>query len=124
MKYLYVIIGGGLGALLRYISTEIITKINCINFPFGTLFVNIFGSFLIGLFYKLFENDIIPQEYRILIITGFLGGYTTFSTYSMETAQNIINGNINIGIINLLANNILCILFVVLGLILGKIIIK
>jgi CrcB protein len=116
--------GGGLGAFSRYISTQFINNILKMNFPMGTLFVNTAGSFLIGFLYKTFETYIIPIELRLFIITGFLGGYTTFSTYSLETVQYIMDGNYKQALINIILNNILCIIFVFLGIIISKTIIK
>jgi len=123
MNIIFVFIGGGLGALSRYICVQHISNKFILNFPFGTLFVNSIGSLIIGFLYKTFETYIIPIELRLLIITGFLGGYTTFSTYSLETVQCFITGNYKQAILNILLNNILCILFVVFGLLISKAII-
>jgi CrcB protein len=119
MKLLFVFIGGGLGALSRYISSQFINSIFKIDFPAGTLFVNTAGALLIGFLYKIFETYIIPIELRLFIITGFLGGYTTFSTYSLETVQYIMNGNYKQALLNVIMNNILCIMFVITGIIIG-----
>ena len=124
MNLLFVFMGGGLGAFSRYISMQFINNILKMNFPTGTLFVNTVGSLLIGFLYKTFETYIVPIELRLFIITGFLGGYTTFSTYSLETAQYIINGNYKQALINIILNNILCIVFVIFGIIVSKAIIK
>jgi len=123
MNIIYIFIGGGLGALSRYICVQHICNKFMQDFPLGTLFVNVIGSLLIGFLYKTFETYIIPTELRLFIITGFLGGYTTFSTYSLETVQYIMNGNYKQALFNILLNNILCILFVVFGIIISKAII-
>jgi CrcB protein len=123
MNYLFVLIGGGIGALLRYITTEFIKSIINIKFSVGILFVNCIGSLIIGFLTNLFGNISIDIKWKLLVITGFLGGYTTFSTYSLETVQYLINGNIKQAFMNIFLNNILCILFVLFGMWISKIII-
>jgi CrcB protein len=121
MNYLCVIIGGGIGALSRYFSTRFINSSVNIKFPSGTLFVNCIGALLIGFLINVFGVSSIDNKWKLLMITGFLGGYTTFSAYSLETAQYFMNGDIKHALVNILLNNILCILFVLLGMWLNKI---
>jgi len=116
MAYLAVVLGGGIGALLRYLSTQLINSILKIQFSFGTIFVNCVGALLIGFLVNFFDLYSLNPKWRLLIITGFLGGYTTFSAYSLETVQYFLNGNIKYAILNILINNVLCILFVLFGL--------
>jgi len=116
MAYILVILGGGIGALLRYISTQSVSAVYKTHSSLGTLLVNCVGALLIGFLINFFELHSLNAKWRLLLITGFLGGYTTFSAYSLETVQYFMNGNIKYGIINIFANNILCILFVLLGL--------
>jgi CrcB protein len=120
MNYLYIIIGGGIGALLRYFSTQFINWSVNAQFPSGTLFVNCVGALLIGFLAAVFDLFSINTKWKLLITTGFLGGYTTFSTYSLETAQFFMNGNIRHALMNIVLNNVLCIVFVVLGMWLNK----
>jgi CrcB protein len=122
MNYLCIAIGGGIGALLRYFSSQFINSAINIKFPFGTLFVNCIGALLIGFLVNVFDLFSLTIRWKLFLITGFLGGYTTFSAYSLETVQYFINGNIKHALINIFLNNVLCILFVLLGMWLNKII--
>jgi CrcB protein len=123
MNYLCIVIGGGVGALSRYFSGRFINSSVNIKFPLGTLFVNCLGALLIGFLAAVFDRHSVNVKWRLFLITGFLGGYTTFSAYSLETAQYFINGNIKHAVVNILLNNVLCISFVLLGIWLNKIII-
>ena len=120
MSLIYIVIGGGVGALLRYFSSQFVNSLYNKNFSLGTIFVNCVGALLIGFLINIFDMFGINTKLKLLIITGFLGGYTTFSTYSIETVNYFINGNIKYGVLNILLNNILCILFALLGLWLNK----
>jgi CrcB protein len=122
MNYLFIIIGGGIGALLRYSSTQIINNMFNNKFILGTIVVNCIGALLIGFLMGLFDIFSINIRWKLFIITGFLGGYTTFSAYSYETANYLMNGNIKYAIMNIAFTNVLCILFVLLGIWLNRII--
>jgi CrcB protein len=122
--YFCIIIGGGLGALLRYLSSNFINSLFSLRFPLGTLFVNSTGSFIIGFLINFFDLFNINIKIKLFLITGFLGGYTTFSAYSLETVQYCINGNIKQAILNIVLNTILCMVFVFIGIWVNKIIIK
>ncbi|MDR1132562.1 MAG: fluoride efflux transporter CrcB [Synergistaceae bacterium] len=119
---LYIAIGGGIGALSRYFSSQFINSFTTAKFPFGTMAVNCVGALGIGFLINIFDMFSINVKWKLFLITGFLGGYTTFSTYSLETVQYLINGNIKHAVMNILSSNILCILFVLLGMWLNKMI--
>jgi CrcB protein len=115
MRCLFVALGGGIGALLRYLSSEFVKKIFDTPFPAGTFAVNAAGSFLIGVLFTLFETRLLPEEFRLFAITGFLGGYTTFSSYSLEAARLLLSGDTKLFLANVLLSNIVCIAFALAG---------
>jgi len=122
MSGIYVVIGGGIGALSRYFTSQFVNNLYNKTFSLGTVFVNCIGALLIGFLINIFDIFSVNPRWKLLIITGFLGGYTTFSAYSLETVNYFLSGNIKYGILNILLNNVLCILFVLLGIWLNKII--
>ena len=87
MRILFLIGAGGfLGSIARYLTQQGIGKILPVVFPFGTFIVNIAGCFLIGVLYAFSDrSNLMSQEWRLFLTTGFCGGFTTFSTFSMES---------------------------------------
>jgi CrcB protein len=120
MNYILVVIGGGVGALLRYVSTQGINSIFNNKFTLGTFFVNCVGSLLIGFMINIFNIFSMEEKWKLLLVTGFLGGYTTYSAYSYETIHYLINGNIKYALVNIMIHNIVCLLLVLLGIWLNK----
>ena len=87
MLYLIVFIGAGIGGALRHGVNVGATKLFGFGFPIGTFIVNVVGSFIMGLFAGYFAYRAgIPQHVRLFLTTGFLGGFTTFSTFSLDAA--------------------------------------
>ena len=92
-RYLFVMVGAGLGGLARYaLATWIMTK-SGVRFPLGTFVVNASGSFLIGLLMTLLTQRFQPHpNWRLFLVVGVLGGYTTFSSFEYETLQAVRDG--------------------------------
>ena len=88
----YVIVGSSLGGAARYLSQEFVQKNFPSFIPLSTLSVNIVGSFIIGIIYALAEKSKISPEVRILIATGFCGGFTTFSSFAFENVKLMQDG--------------------------------
>jgi fluoride exporter len=91
---LYVGIGGGLGSILRYVVQVFVGRHVPLIFPLGTFLVNCSGCFLIGIFYSLASKyTTITPEWRLFLITGICGGFTTFSTYSYDGLMLLKQGS-------------------------------
>jgi CrcB protein len=87
MLYLIVFLGAGIGGAMRHGVNVGAAKLLGYGFPFGTFIVNVVGSFLMGLFAGYFAyRDGVPQHVRLFLTTGILGGFTTFSTFSLDAA--------------------------------------
>jgi CrcB protein len=85
------------------------------HFPWGTLAVNVIGSFLIGVLFQLFDQLIVSPDVKLLVLTGGLGAFTTFSTYSLDTFNLIQDGKIGLGLFNLAVSTLAGIIAVFLG---------
>ncbi|MEJ2104139.1 MAG: fluoride efflux transporter CrcB [Ignavibacteriaceae bacterium] len=122
--YLIVALGSGIGGFLRYVISDLIYKYASSLFPYGTLTVNIIGSFLLGfiLFY-LDALKLISSEMRLFLTVGLCGGLTTFSTFSYETVKLIQNSEYLLAGSNLLLNIFVTILAVFLAAFISKLII-
>jgi len=103
---IYVGIGGFFGAISRYLVAGFVQKYFDTLFPVGTLSVNVLGSFIIG-FMAMFFAQVIAPEYKALVITGFLGALTTFSTFSLENVNMIQDGDYTKLIVNITLNILL-----------------
>ncbi len=125
MKHLIAIaLGGSFGAAARYMVSKSIQSSYSQMFPAGTLFVNAAGSFMIGFLFYLFDSIIVSRDIRSFLMIGFLGSFTTFSTYSLETVNLFKDGEIKLAIYNLILNNLLCIIMVISGLLASRFLMK
>jgi CrcB protein len=117
---LYIAAGGALGALARFGLSTAIQQASGGTFPRGTLVVNLTGSFLIGALMEAFDAAVIPPEWRSFLTIGFLGAYTTFSTYTFETVQMLRDGEIGLATLNVVGGNAAGLAAVVLGIYLTR----
>jgi len=120
-RYLMVLVGGGTGALARYLAGSAIMSRIGGRFPLGTLLINVSGSFFIGLLMTLFTERFQPHpNWRLLLVVGFLGGYTTFSSFEWETYSAVREGGRWVGFVNVAASVILGYAAVWLGSLLAR----
>ncbi len=116
---IYIGMGGFLGAISRFLIAGYVQKNFVTFFPIGTLSVNVLGSFIIGFMAMYFEN-IVQPEYKALVITGFLGALTTFSTFSLENTNMLLDGEYFKVSLNILLNVILTISSTILAIMIFK----
>ncbi|GGP40478.1 putative fluoride ion transporter CrcB [Shewanella algicola] len=112
---LLVALGGSIGAVLRYLLSIFMIQLFGSSFPFGTLLVNLLGSFLMGVVYALGQLSHVNPEIKALVGVGLLGALTTFSTFSNETLLLIQDGLWHKAVLNVLLNVTLCLLMVYIG---------
>jgi CrcB protein len=117
-------LGGSLGAVARYGLSTFVYHVTSEVFPWGTLAINLIGSFFIGIFIELFDSAVIPTEWRSFITIGFLGAFTTFSTYTLETVNLLRDGELRLATFNVVASNFAAILFLVLGIYSSRLLLK
>ena len=108
---LFVAVGGGLGSALRVL----LGQMNRGSFPFSTLVVNVLGSFLIGLLFNLLGEDNERSGLRFFLLAGFCGGFTTFSTFSLDVLKLLRDGNLGLALANVLLSFSCCIVAVFVG---------
>ena len=116
---LYIGAGGFLGAISRFLLSSYVQKSFVTFFPIGTLSVNVLGSFIIGFMAMYFENTVQP-EYKALVITGFLGALTTFSTFSLENINMLFDGEYLKVFLNIFLNVTLSLISTITAIILFK----
>ncbi|HUO31093.1 MAG TPA: fluoride efflux transporter CrcB [Bryobacteraceae bacterium] len=120
-RYLVIFIGGGTGSLVRYAAGSAIMRRFGGKFPLGTLVINVTGAFLIGFLMTLLTERLkLDPRWRLLLVIGFLGGYTTFSSFEWETYAAIRDGGLWVGLLNLVSSIMLGYIAVWLGAILAQ----
>jgi len=121
LQLIAIAVGGAVGSLLRFAMANGVYKMFGRDFPYGTLAVNILGSLLIGvLFILLIEKLAVSAEWRVGILVGLIGGFTTFSTFSLETFTLLENGAFVKAGLNVLLSVVLCLAATWLGISLGR----
>lgn len=117
----FIALGGALGAVLRYAVSNGVHALVGRGFPYGTLTVNVLGSLLMGFLYILLIERVSNNlGLRAMLIIGFLGAFTTFSTFSIETFNLLENGEAFKALINILISVVLCLLAAWIGVIIGR----
>jgi CrcB protein len=121
MRVLVVAAGGAAGAVARYGLTLFVATFWRRDFPLATLMINVSGSFILGLFSSFAaERAFIDPLWRLLIATGFVGAFTTFSTFEYETERLAANGAVGWGVVNVLTSVLAGFIAVRLGIILAR----
>jgi len=117
MSKLFLIgLAGFIGTVSRYLMSGVIAKRYGETFPMGTLLVNLIGCFLVGLlFYLLEERFLVNQTARTVVLIGFLGGFTTFSSFGLQTFTLLRDGEFGFAVLNIAASNLVGLLLVWAG---------
>jgi CrcB protein len=103
---LCIAIGGAAGAIARYALSEVVKHATGAGFPWGTLCVNLLGCFLIGLAFHLVTLPAVPSGLKFMIVIGFLGAFTTFSTFSLENINMLRDGEFTRAGLYILVSNV------------------
>ena len=116
MAYLWIALGAVVGASLRYFVGAYVARIVPATFPYGTLLINLTGSFILGFFLIwIGERVLVDPHWRLLIAVGFCGSYTTFSSYAFETFALGEQGQWVLAGLNIVASNAICLAAVLVG---------
>jgi len=120
-KILYLSAGGAAGTLSRYYLSGVAQRLAGGSFPLGTFAVNMFGCLLFGAVWGFFENRLlVGSELRLLALTGFMGAFTTFSTYMFETAELVKYGQMAMALLNVGGQSVAGLALVLVGIALGR----
>lgn len=116
MAYLWIALGAVAGASARYFLSGYVAKIIPSSFPYGTLIINVSGSFLLGFFLIwTSERVLVDPRWRLLVAIGFCGSFTTFSSYAFETFGLFEQGQWMLVTANVIASNLICLISVLGG---------
>ena len=120
--FLAISIAAVAGANLRYLLSRFASHVLGPVFPYGTLFINVVGSFIVGFFLIwTTERALVDPRWRLLIVVGFCGSFTTFSSYAFETTAYFETGQWGLMLMNILSNNLLCLGGALAGMVLARI---
>jgi CrcB protein len=119
--YLAISLAAIVGANLRYLLSRLAAAELGSNFPYGTLFINIAGSIIVG-FFVIWSSErvLIDPHWRLLVVVGFCGSFTTFSSYAFETMAYFDQGQWVLMFANILTNNVLCLVGALAGIMLAR----
>jgi fluoride exporter len=121
-NFLAISVAAIVGANLRYLLSRVAARQFGPVFPYGTLFINVVGSFIVGFFIIwTTERVLIDPRWRLLVVIGFCGSFTTFSSYAFETMAYFEQGQWGLMAVNILSNNLLCLGAALAGMALGRI---
>ncbi|HFC91991.1 MAG TPA: fluoride efflux transporter CrcB [Leucothrix mucor] len=121
LQIIVIMIGGALGAAMRYLVSSGFYSLLGRDFPYGTLAVNVIGSFFMGVLTVLLIDRVeVDPLIKLAILVGFLGSFTTFSTFSMDTLVLINEGALSRAFLNMLTNVVVCVSAVWLGMVITK----
>jgi CrcB protein len=119
--FLAISIAAILGANLRYLLSRVAAREFGPVFPYGTLIINILGSFIVGLFVIwTTERVLVDPRWRLLVVVGFCGSFTTFSSYAFETMSFFEQGQWGLMLANIFGNNLLCLAGALAGMALAR----
>jgi fluoride exporter len=122
VNFVMVSLGAIVGANLRYILSRYAAKLLGPVFPYGTLIINLTGSFIVGWFMIwTTERVLVDPRWRLLVVVGFCGGFTTFSSYAFESMAYLEQGQWLLMTTNILANNLLCMAAAIAGMALARV---
>lgn len=122
IKHVLVVgLGGALGSMLRYLTTVVTAKYYTASFPLATFMVNVAGCFLAGLIFGMITQETTEaQNLKFLLITGFCGGFTTFSAFALENVRLMNSGNAAVAVMYALASIAAGLLAVWIGLVITR----
>lgn len=116
--------GGAIGALLRYSISGLDYRLIGPVFPWGTIAVNMIGAFIMGVFWNISSQFVLPEYIRMFITVGILGAFTTFSTYALETVNLFRDGDVMLALCNVLFSNLIGIIALFSGIFICRFIIQ